>query len=80
MNMNNPYQENLENVLEKYGRDITKNVKDGKVDPVIGRDDKILVILLISSSLPITGSTFPSLTFLVISRPYFSNTFSKFSW
>lgn len=41
MNMNNPYQENLENVLEKYGRDITKNVKDGKVDPVIGRDDEI---------------------------------------
>ena len=41
MNENNPYQENLENVLEKYGRDITKNVKDGKVDPVIGRDDEI---------------------------------------
>lgn len=41
MNGNNPYQENLENVLEKYGRDITKNVKDGKVDPVIGRDDEI---------------------------------------
>ena len=32
--MNNQYfnSENLENVLEKYGRDITKNVKDGKVD------------------------------------------------
>ncbi len=41
MNMNNPYQENLENVLEKYGRDITKSVKDGKVDPVIGRDEEI---------------------------------------
>ena len=37
----NPYQENLENVLEKYGRDITKNVTDGKVDPVIGRDEEI---------------------------------------
>ena len=34
----NPYEENLQNVLEKYGRDITKNVKDNKVDPVIGRD------------------------------------------
>jgi ATP-dependent Clp protease ATP-binding subunit ClpB len=41
-NMNqNPYEENLQNVLEKYGRDITKNVTDGKVDPVIGRDEEI---------------------------------------
>ena len=30
--MNNEYQENLENVLEKYGRDITKSAKDGKTD------------------------------------------------
>ena len=37
----NPYEENLQNVLEKYGRDITKNVTDGKVDPVIGRDEEI---------------------------------------
>lgn len=37
----NPYEENLQNVLEKYGRDITKNVSDGKVDPVIGRDEEI---------------------------------------
>ena len=41
MNMNNPYQENLENVLEKYGRDIVASVKEGKVDPVIGRDEEI---------------------------------------
>ena len=39
--MNNPYEENLENVLEKYGRDITEAVKNNKVDPVIGRDDEI---------------------------------------
>ena len=39
--MNNPYQENLENVLNKYGRDIVAAVKDGKVDPVIGRDEEI---------------------------------------
>ena len=45
----NPYQENLENVLEKYGRDITKNVKDGKVDPVIGRDEEIRSITRILS-------------------------------
>ena len=30
-----------ENVLEKYGRNITENVKNGKVDPIIGRDDEI---------------------------------------
>ena len=41
MNEQNPYQENLENVLEKYGRDITASVNNGKVDPVIGRDDEI---------------------------------------
>ena len=29
-NNQNPYQENLENVLEKYGRDITAGVRDGK--------------------------------------------------
>ena len=38
MNMN--YQEE-EKVLEKYGRDITKYAKDGKIDPVIGRDEEI---------------------------------------
>ena len=45
----NPYQENLENVLEKYGRDITQAVKDGKVDPVIGRDEEIYSITRILS-------------------------------
>ena len=32
---------NDENILEKFGRDVTKQVKDGKIDPVIGRDDEI---------------------------------------
>ena len=41
MNMNNPFQENIENALEKYGRDIVAAVKDGKTDPVIGRDEEI---------------------------------------
>ena len=41
MNMNNPYEQNLENALEKYGRDIVQAVKDGKTDPVIGRDEEI---------------------------------------
>ena len=30
-----------ENVLEKYGRDITLFAKEGKIDPVIGRDEEI---------------------------------------
>ena len=45
----NPYQENLENVLEKYGRDIVAAVKDNKIDPVIGRDDEIRNITRILS-------------------------------
>lgn len=49
MNNQNPYQENLENVLEKYGRDIVTAVKDGKIDPVIGRDDEIRSITRILS-------------------------------
>ena len=38
--------------------------------------DKTLVILLISSSRPITGSILPARTASFILRPYFSNTFS----
>ena len=38
-----------ENVLEKYGRDIVKSVKDNKVDPVIGRDEEIASITRILS-------------------------------
>ena len=45
-NMNNEQQEN---VLEKYGRDITQYVKDGKADPVIGRDEEIRSITRILS-------------------------------
>ena len=37
----NPYEQNLENVLEKYGRDITESAKNNKIDPVIGRDEEI---------------------------------------
>jgi len=39
----------LQNVLEKYGRDITKNVRDNKVDPVIGRDEEIRNVVRILS-------------------------------
>ena len=38
---NNMFDESLENALEKYGRDIVAAAKDGKIDPVIGRDEEI---------------------------------------
>lgn len=47
--MQNNYPENQEKVLEKYGRDITKMVSDGKIDPVIGRDEEIRSITRILS-------------------------------
>lgn len=43
----NPQQE--ENVLEKYGRNIIEDVKKGKIDPVIGRDDEIRSITRVLS-------------------------------
>ena len=43
----NPNQE--ENVLEKYGRNIVDGVKNGKNDPVIGRDEEIRNITRILS-------------------------------
>ena len=41
--------EEVKNVLEKYGRDITKNVRDNKVDPVIGRDEEVRNVIRILS-------------------------------
>lgn len=49
MNGQNPYEENLKNVLEKYGRDIVDSVKNGKVDPIIGRDEEVRNITRILS-------------------------------
>ena len=49
MNMNNPFEENLQKPLEKYGRNITDAAKEGKIDPVIGRDDEIRSITRILS-------------------------------
>ena len=43
------YNQENENVLEKYGRDITKSVKNNKIDPVIGRDEEIRSIIRILS-------------------------------
>ena len=45
----NMYQEETQKPLEKYGRDITKMVIDGKIDPVIGRDEEIRSITRILS-------------------------------
>src|SRR6266849_570805 len=36
-----PNPESKYQALEKYGRDLTKLAKDGKLDPVIGRDEEI---------------------------------------
>jgi ATP-dependent Clp protease ATP-binding subunit ClpB len=36
-------------VLKKYGRDLTKEVAEGKIDPVIGRDEEIRRVIQILS-------------------------------
>ncbi|MCI8460877.1 MAG: AAA domain-containing protein [Bacilli bacterium] len=46
---NNYQQEENENVLEKYGRDIVEDAKAGKIDPVIGRDEEIRSITRVLS-------------------------------
>ena len=42
-------EEKEENVLEKYGRDICSLDKEGKIDPVIGRDEEIRSITRVLS-------------------------------
>ncbi len=42
-------QNEEENVLEKYGRNIIEDVKNRKIDPVIGRDDEVRSITRILS-------------------------------
>ena len=39
--VDNPDKEQQYQALQKYTRDITKEAEDGKLDPVIGRDDEI---------------------------------------
>lgn len=36
-------------ILEKYTRDLTQAAKDGKIDPIIGRDDEIMRVVRILS-------------------------------
>lgn len=47
--MDRPEAENELNALEKYGRDLVEDVKNGKIDPVIGRDDEIRRVIQILS-------------------------------
>ena len=47
--MNQEYQDSNENVLEKYGRDVVALAREGKIDPVIGRDEEIRRIIKILS-------------------------------
>ncbi|AVN60423.1 ATP-dependent chaperone ClpB [Mesoplasma entomophilum] len=37
------------NALEKYTRDLTQTAKDGKIDPIIGREEEILRVIRILS-------------------------------
>ena len=43
------FNQEEENVLEKYGRNIIEDVKNRKIDPVIGRDDEVRSITRILS-------------------------------
>ncbi len=47
--VDNPNPENNYEVLEKYGRDLIKDVRNGKIDPVIGRDEEIRRVIQILS-------------------------------
>ena len=42
-----PQAENRYRVLEKYSRDLTQMAREGKLDPVIGRDNEILRVMQI---------------------------------
>lgn len=47
--MQNQDYNQQENVLEKYGRNVVELARDGKIDPVIGRDEEIRRIIKILS-------------------------------
>lgn len=42
-------QEDQYKALEKYGTDLVKAMRSGKIDPIIGRDDEILAVIRILS-------------------------------
>ena len=41
MNVNDQYSESKYIFLENYGQDITSLAEQGKLDPVVGRDEEI---------------------------------------
>ena len=47
--MDSPNAENNIEALSKYGRDLVADVKSGKIDPIIGRDDEIRRVIQILS-------------------------------
>lgn len=47
--MDDPYAEERYMALEKYGRDLTQLAREGKLDPVIGRDEEIKRVIQILS-------------------------------
>ncbi len=49
MNVTDQNPENKQNVLEKYGEDYTALAQDGKLDPVIGRDEEIRRVMQVLS-------------------------------
>ena len=49
MSMSEKENEAQIDALKKYGHDIVKDVKDGKIDPVIGRDEEIRRVIEILS-------------------------------
>src|SRR5260221_6857662 len=44
-----PQAESRYRTLEKYSRDLTRMAQEGKLDPVIGRDDEILRVIQVLS-------------------------------
>ncbi len=44
-----PQAESRYRTLEKYSRDLTQQAREGKLDPVIGRDDEILRVIQVLS-------------------------------
>ena len=46
-NMNN--QQNQEKALDRFARNLVEDAKNGKLDPVIGRDEEIRRVLQILS-------------------------------
>ncbi|MFQ7537481.1 MAG: ATP-dependent Clp protease ATP-binding subunit [Clostridium sp.] len=47
--MDSPNAESNLEALSKYGRDLVEDVKNGKIDPIIGRDDEIRRVIQILS-------------------------------